>query len=403
MKNILKGCALAWGFLVVSYPASADPEDSWNIIVGTSLTNDNNLFRETSGQEHSDQITGAFVGLKVNKAYSLQNFNVDALITDSKFSNNGNLDNIGKVLNAAWLWSLTPKIHGNLSTNYSQGLSSFSDYKPLTNTIQTGRNIRTSNSERFDSEWEAWGRIRLIGGVNRYELKNSASVFQQDNFTATSVEYGIKYIMPSGSQFTLLGRSANGEYTNRILNSVSALDTGYSQQDTEFRFVWLPSEKSHFTGRLAYINREHDHFASRNYDGTVGSLEYSLDVTGKLKVIVGVVRDLASYQDNFSSYNRINAYSISSAWQITAKTSMHARYNHEKHTYLGQAPINTVLPSYGGYIDTLRQSSLGLDWQALRTLTLSASAQRENRDSTFQFAKRDFSSNMLYFSANLAF
>lgn len=391
-KNWLGAAAL----LLASVSAIADQLDSWNLVLGSTLMNDSNVFRAPSGRESSDQITALNAGVRVNKAYSLQRFVVDASVTDYKYDKNSYLDYLGKNLSAAWQWALTPQLHGNLSANYSEALNSFVDYFSLTPALR--KNLRTTEGQRFDLEWEALGRLHLVGGVNHSELKNSQAFFEEGDSATNAVEYGVKYVLPSGSQMSLLGRNSDGEYKNRVISFLNKYDSGFSQRDLEFKFLWVATEKSRFNGRVAYINREHEHFAERDYKGTVGSLDYVFDLTSKIRLMAGFKRDLASYQSSYListpyNYYQLDSYNVTPVWQITPKITLRGRYNHDTRDYRGT--------EQSVFKDTLRQSSVSLDWAPLRTLTLSATAQRDTRSSTL--AGRDFSSNIISLVANLVF
>ena len=131
----------------------------------------------------------------------------------------------------------------------------------------------------------------------------------------------------------------------------------------------------------------------RDYDGTTGSLDYTLDLTGKVRLAVGVKKDLASSQSSFSSYYETRGYSFTPSWKISPKVSLQARYNRETRDYQHQG-ISTLK-------DTLIQKSLSLNWSPLRALTLSATLQRDTRDS--EIHSRDFSANIVNVSANVLF
>lgn len=390
MPRFYPSIPLLAALLVSSSMALADPEDSWNLNAGISTTYDSNLFRLPDAQASSDRITGTTIGLRVNKPYSLQRFTVDASMTDYRFSKNDRLDYLGKNLNAAWLWSVTPRLRGNLSTNYSESLNSFVDFR------NTSRNIRTIQGGRFDAELEVWGRWRLLGGVNYTEQKNSQPFLAESDYSAKAAEYGLKYAMPSGSTLSLIGRRTSGEYARRVVNPLVLIDSGFEQTDTEMRLLWLATGKSRVSGRLAYIDREHDNFAVRNYAGYVGNLDYTWDIGGKLRLNLGYRQDLASFQNLESSYYKLSAWNISPIWTITGKTALRARYNRETRDYQG-APVAAL----AGREDTLTQAQLAFDWLPLRTLTLLTFVQRDTRDSNR--ANADFKSNMAGVSANLSF
>lgn len=391
MPSFLKGAGLlAIALSLGATTAQADPEDTWNIVTGLSTMRDNNLFRRTSGQESSEQITGTSLGLRVNKPYSLQRFTVDAVFTDYRYNKNSYLDFVGKNLGAAWLWSITPRLHGNLSAKYDESLNSFVDYTGTT------RNLRTTDTYRFDLEWEAWDRFRLVGGVNQVSLKNSQVFLAESDYKTDAVEYGVKYAMPSGSFLTLMARNAKGEYENRPINPFARIDSGFDQNDIEARFLWVATGKSRLNGKIGHIKREHDHYQSRDYSGVVGSLDYTWDIDGKLRLNAGYRQDLASYQNFESSYYKLNSFNVTPVWQIDGKVSLRARYNRETRDYEGAL---IALPE--NRKDTLTQALLAIDWAPLRTLTVSGTVQRDNRSSNRQ--NQDFSAQTLGVSANFVF
>ena len=375
-------------FLVA--PVRADPEDSWNLVAGMSYLHDNNLFRSPDGFESSDEIIGTTYGVKVNKQYSLQRFLVDVIFTDYQYQKNDYLNYVGKNLGATWLWSLTPDLTGNLSAKYDEALNSFADYRGR------ARNLRTTESYRFDLDWNFWGRFRLVGGVNRYDVANSEVFLAESDYSANAVEYGFKYQTPTNNSLTFMVRNQKGEYANRQINPFALIDTGFEQDDLEARFVWGNGGKSRFNGRLAYIDRQHDNYAVRDYSGWVGSLDYVWDISGKVRVSTGVRQDLNSYQTAQSSYYRARSFNITPIWQISAKTALRARYNRENRDYYGE-----LIPALGGREDKADQALIAVDWSPMRTLTVSASVQKEKRSTNRQF--QGFADQTAVVSANLVF
>lgn len=380
---------LAWVLLVAALPATADQQDTWNLIAGAGLYNDSNIFRRPDGQDSSDVISTLNAGIRINKPISLQRLVVDASVTDFRYDKNSYLNYLGKNAKVAWQWSLTPQLHGNLSKNYSEAMNSFVDY--WTTTPELRKNIRTTDSTRFDFEWEAFGRLHPVAAYTHSELKNSQEFLAESNYASDAIEYGLKYVLPTGSYLSLVERQTEGEYKNRT--NIGLIDSGFKQSDHELRFAWMASEKSRFTGRVAYIDRKHDHLSWRDYDGFVGGLDYTLDLTGKIRVIASLKRDLASYQSGLISYYQVDGFSITPIWQISAKTALRGRYNHDERDYRAG--------DISAFKDKLTQSSISLDWAPLRSMTFSATAQRDTRDSGRPGF--DFKSNMLILSANFMF
>ena len=370
--------------------AHADQDDTWNLTAGISTMHDSNLFRSPNRFASSDQITGTSVGLKINKPVGLQRFVVDAGLTDYRYQTNDYLDYVGKNARAAWLWSFTPRLRGNLSADYNEGLNSFVDYRGRS------RNLRTTEMYRFDVEADVTGGLRAVGGVNYFDLKNSDIFVAEGDYQANSAEYGIKYVASNNSSMTLLGRRTHGEYDKRVVNTFSLNDSGFDQSDAELRFVWAASGKSTLNGRLGYLDRGHDNYSVRDYSGPVGSLDYIWDAAAKLRINAGFRQDLVSYQTLESSYYRAQVYSIVPVWQVTDKAALRARYSYETRDYLG-APIAAL----GGREDTLQQSLLAVNWAPLQSLKVSTYLKRDSRVSNR--AINDFESNMAGISGSYAF
>jgi exopolysaccharide biosynthesis operon protein EpsL len=390
MKDMFKKILPLLAAAAVSPMAQADPEDSLNLVAGVGVLHDSNLFRRSSGKEESEQILSVSAGLKVNKAYSLQRFIVDAVLTDYRYQNHSNFDYVGKNLNAAWQWSLTPFLHGNLSASRNESLSSFVDY------IGSSPNMRTVDTYRFDAEWEAAGRWRLVGGLNHLQRRNSQLFLAEGDYDASAAEAGVKYQMPSGSSLTLMGRQLQGEYARRVVSQADSIDSGFDQRDVELKLVWPMTGKSRLTGRLAHISREHDNFSVRDFSGPVGQLDYSWDVGGKLRFNVGLKQDLASYQTNDSSYYRLRGFNLSPVWQLSSKIALRARYSQDRRDYRGGLLIGLSERS-----DMLRTAQLAIDWMPLRTVVVSAYLQQDSRSSNR--ADRDFKATIGGINANYSF
>lgn len=367
--------------------AFADTEDTWNLNAGIMTTHVSNLFFSPQAFESSDQILATTVGLKVNKPAGLQRFVLDASLTDNRFRTNDYLDFVGKNLTGAWLWSLTPRIKGNLSANYNEGLNSFIDYRGRE------RNLRTIQVYRFDVEGEIGGGFSAIGGVNYFEQKNSELFIAQRDYQTNAAEFGIKYLTSTESSVTLLGRRSRGEYTQDL---GGLEESGFDQNEAELRVAWVATGKSTLVGRLAYIDRVSDTYAFRDFSGPVGSLDWLWNVDAKLRINVGFRQDLVSYQDFEASYYKAQVFSIAPVWQVFSKTALRASYSRETRDYLG-APVAVL----GGREDTLQQALVAVDWTPWRSLIVSIFLQRQTRDSNR--AIYDFDYDMAGISGSYAF
>lgn len=397
MRKIIEW--FAWGCLLCSSTAWADPDDTLSVVVGGGLTRDDNLFRTVDALKTSDEIRSTVLGVVLDKEYSLQRFKVNATMTDYRYRDNDYLNYTGQNLSAAWLWKLSPALYGNLSTSRVKSLNSFTDYIALA--PERRRNIRTTDISRFDVEWEAMGPLHLISSVSHYSQKNSELFIQDDNYNARVGEIGVKYVTPAQNSIALVQRRTDGGYA-REANPATGLDSGFEQNDSEVRVLWNPTVKTNVFGRVAYIDRTSDDFPERSFDGYVGSLDFKWGVTEKVDLLFNVRRDLNAFQEvrtsvnSYSSFYESNMYTFSPVWNMTEKTRLKLRWSRESRDYQG-----TVVGSDPLRRDTLRYSGATLEWEPRKSINVKLDYLRQSRDSNE--SNRIFTDNIYNLSVLLNF
>jgi len=389
--------------LLIAQHARADAEDTFSITPGVAVQHDDNLFRLSSSADpnaalgrstKSDDIVTSSVVLKLNKGYSLQRFEVEASLVDYRYRNFDYLDFTARNYAAAWRWSLTPYLHGNLSSDRKEALNSFTDF-----TGYRTRNVRTDENQRFDGILDVSGSWRVLGGVAQTTRTNSQIFEQEADSRLNTVEGGLRYDFPSGSSFSYITRSGRGEYTSlsQPSASLSLFDSGFDQRENEVHLILPVTGKTTIDARTAYVERSHDHFSERDFAGGVGNLNVKWEITGKTALIAGLSRELTSYQTASSSYIRIDHFVISPVWQISEKTALRGRYDYAKLDYRGAIAVTPL----NDRADTQRTATLALDWQPLRSLSLSATLQNDRR--TSNLPGLDFESTMAGVSAQMTF
>lgn len=393
---------LALPLLLSSLSVQADTDDTVQLNVGASVQYDSNLFRLSPDADpetllgtssKSDRISTLSAGLKFSKPYSLQRFEFDATAIDYRYQNFDYLDFTALNYAAAWRWTLTPSFHGNLTARQNEALNSFADYKGYNNL-----NIRTENDLRFDAAFEVDGVWRLLAAVGKTRRTNSKVFVQEGDNQTTTLDGGVRYAFPSGSSLTYTVRTGLGEYTNRSQPiPVALLDNRFDTIENEVRLIWLLTGKTTLDGRVAYLERNHEHYSGRDYSGVVGNLGIDWEITGKTRLALSLAHDLASYQSVSSSYTSTDRVSVAPYWQIDAKTGLRLRYEYAQRKYLGaiaSTPMN-------GREDVLRSGQIALEWQPYRSLLVSTSLQSDRR--TSNQSGQDYDAYMISVSAQASF
>ena len=381
-------------------PCHADALDVVNVVAGVSSKYDDNLFRLPSGQdtsaltgrtERGDRVLTSFAGLRVDQPYSLQRFKLDLTWTAYRFQNFDYLDFDAKEYRAAWLWSLTSYLKGTLSADRKQQLNDFRDYRSY-----TAANIRTTENRVFDADWSPHGNWHLLAGFRQMEQTNS-QVFNEDaDVKVNGVNAGLKYQFPSGSSVTWMTTLRQGQFTKRALNAGSLLDTGYDERESEARLEWLASERSRFNLRTSHLDRTHDHFDQRDFNGWTGRLEYMWSPSAKLRLNASAAREFASYQTTESSYSQNDSVGLALGYEVSPKVKVNLNGSLYERRYLGDGVVSNI-----GRVDTGSSVMLGADWTPLRSLKFSASVQQNRRQANV--AGADFEGNIAEVSAQILF
>lgn len=387
---------------VAPVPAGALPTetDFFNGIVGASITYDDNLFRLASGtnaqavtgrSRKSDLVYTLDGGVKVDKPLGLQRFQLDALVTDHKYQNNGFLNWTGLDYRGAWLWQITPHLGGELSASQTQALADYSDYR-----VYNVRNVQTVQTQRGNFDWWIDGGWHLLGGVTATESRNTAVFTAVGSFDQQTAEAAVRYVTRDGSSLTFTAREGEGQYQDRPLDPVQVFDNRFKQHEAEARGIWIISEQSTVDGRLGYFARRHEHFSQRDFSGPVGRLDYIWSPTVKVSVDFSAARNLYSFQELANSYYVASSFSVQPKWLITEKTSLHAKLDATQRDFRGPvAPTPTLRR------DTTYTASAGAQWNATRKIKVNADVSHQLRNSNF--AGFGYVDNMVGVNAQLMF
>lgn len=358
-----------------SAPGASDSPKPVSIVVGADVSHDSNLFRQPStAQLTSDTITVAYVGLRIDKQFSLQRLQLDVTETRSSYARTSYLDFDALDYRGAWLWQLGSRISGTLSADRKESLVPFDD---ILNPGSPTRNVRISENRGLSLDAKAFADWHLLLGVNQSSQTSERAIEIQPDFEAVSHEAGIRYVTPSGSSVSAIRRSTSGDYVNQSSNSV--LGIGYQQDESELKVYWIATGKSTLTGRLIRLDRTHNGAALRNFSGTAGEIIYGLAATGKLNINFIAKRDFLPFQDPSGSYIVTDTLSVAPTWKITAKTVARLLALHSTSDFAGAASGPVTGPRRS---DTLNLLEIGAEWSAANRLIFGASLLRQTRNSS---------------------
>jgi exopolysaccharide biosynthesis operon protein EpsL len=405
--------------LALTAPAgvmAAQPEDALNFVVGAGFRYEDNLFRIDDDTDprliagksrRSDLISTYTAGIKIDKEYSLQRFQLDLTAIKNDYQTYDYLDFTAKNYRAAWLWSLTPDLTGTILLDRQQVQNNFADFLTEQNQVIQRQSLQTNEIRSATADWDIGAGIHLLGGVSQTRSRNDTVFNAVGDYEQTGAEFGVKYVARSENFISLVQRESNGEYRGRALDPFGQFDTGFDQSETELLANMRVSGKSQIEARLGYIDREHDNFEVRDYSGMTGMLAHIWTPTGKLRITTSLSRNLASFQQFFNSYYISETFAIAPVWAITAKTRIRARLSYSEREYRGALPgvVNNPIFVPEGELreDKVHGLTVSAEWEPTRTVLITGTLQHEKRNSNFDSFGLDYDANSVGISGQLLF
>jgi exopolysaccharide biosynthesis operon protein EpsL len=371
-----------------------------NFVTGGSITHDSNLFRLPSSispqtalgsSTKSDTIATAYAGLRIDKPYAQQRFQLDLTETLYRYDNFSHLNFNAFDYRGAWLWHLTPKLSGTLSAERTQTLVPFEDYQRLSRQ----RNVRDNENRTFNLDWWAFGGWHLLLGVSSIEQKSESPFLAEADFDLIDYQGGVRYESAAGNSIAFVQHWRDGDYANRIPDQVNLIDSSFRESESEFRLNWKISGHSSLGGRVGWLERRHDAFPQRDFSGVVGELGYGWTPTGKLRFYLAAKRNIDALVDLFSSYRVNNTFLFTPSWRATEKLTL-------------SLPLARIDSDFRGAVapgvsrsDTLHSIKLNADWVPTRNISLSAGVQKAERSSNIPTA--DFDTSIVYIRGGFRF
>lgn len=360
--------------------------------VGQSLVRDSNVFRSPDATRRSDTYGVTTLGVKLDKRYSLQRIELDVYAQDYRYQDFSQLDFTAVNYDAAWRWSVTPKLRGNLTADRREFVDNSADVLVGAGG-SSAVNRRTESAVGLDAEYDLGAAWRLVGGVFQRELNNTLTTAEA-NSTVNGAEVGARYVFRTGNSLAYRFKNGDGKYSGQ---ADATLPRDFSDVEHEFRFEWTPTGRSTVQGRLGNLDRQHKNSPDRDFSGWTGRVNANWVLTGKTQLDAGFIRELSSYQTTNTNFYEGERLYISPVWKPTEKTALRLRLEQGTRNYKG-APVGQVALDRR---DKTALASLSAEWEVLRSLTVAVTAQRDRR--TSNVAGADYKANSVGVSALFRF
>jgi exopolysaccharide biosynthesis operon protein EpsL len=355
-----------------AFAQDASADEGLHVNARLGVEHDSNVLRASTGQV-SDTAYNIGAGLRYNKQFSLQRIRADVQWDTWRYSDHSELN--FNTLNYAlgWDWAITPVFHGTVSAERRQFREVTTDPVLLTNRI--GR--RTERTELAEAGFGVSGPFRVVAGVSHYRTESTEPGSWDASPDITFWHVGAGYEAASGSNVTFRYKRGQGEYHDPTF--LATVNSDFRDTEEELAARWAFSGKTTFTGRLAHVQRRHT-VSALDFSGWAGAFNVNWDITGKTSLVAGYMHDISATGLPTGGHVDSDRFFISPVWHATAKTSFNARYDRTRREWkdVSLVPVS----AFAGRTDTVESLGIGADWEALRTITVSAYLRREKLSSS---------------------
>lgn len=376
------GKTLLVAALSASLPTWALWDDKLTVFAQENITYDSNVFRLPDASDpcvsigscaKDDTIFTTSLGAILDIPYSLQRFQLAYTWYDARYRRFEDIDHQGHVGRAAWLWSVTPDVTGEISYEDQEGLAAF-------NNIQGRRpDMVTRRMALANGAWKVLPSVRLHAAANWGEARHTGELRVND-VELEAIELGVSYVTAQENRLGVAVRQEEGRNPNDFVVGGVAFNNEYEQKSVGIQGRWVVTGLSRLDGRLDYTQREYERFSERNYSGPTFNLVHTYTPTGKLTIATILNRDVAPLEDVTASFVLVTGITVRPDWAITEKINLRGHLGYAKWEYFG------VEPFAADYEHKVKSASVSLMWRPTLRIALTGTLGHERRTSSLSNA-----------------
>ncbi len=379
--------------------ACADEPNPYYIGVTESVTHDSNVYRIPDGPSGTYWSTGLVGGF--DQSIGRQHFSGTGNLTYNNYgSGTSVLDNTSYGVNAGWDWSTIERLSGSLNASATQGLASYGGNATLPT---TDRNLLRTDQIGGSVRYGGNGRFSVGADYRHSRVRYSAPEYFASESSADSYGAGVYY-------------NVNPDMTLGVGYRLSKTDSPFGSQigpntyegvssrgrNIDLSANYHYSAQTNFNGRLSFTRQSNSGAAGQDFSGLTGALTAAYMPTGKIGLNLTFARDAGTNGNFFNatttpttgtattpttatilglyqSSQVTNSLSLGATYAATAKIGATAGYTYRHARIVGTTTAGGF--SNGNeYTDNLRLASLGVNYAALRWLSLGCNLSHENRN-----------------------
>ena len=368
-----------WVLLLPATAALAQNSDVVTLRSSVNLSSDDNFFK-TPAAPVSERITTQSIGVNVALPLSLQRLELDASLTGNQHQTYTNFDYTGQNYSAAWRWSVTPQLHGSVTSSRAETLNAAGD-----SVDPTLRNKNTTLNNALDAAYDLGGPWQATAGLSSTNAINERPVIGQTDSRSAGYNVGLRLAGGGGNSLAYSFQNGTGSSTN-----------DFKSDTHSFTGVWVLSGNTSLNGRMAYLQQRFGAAPQFDFAGWSSALGMSWRLTGKTSLSANWARDLTGYQTAGTTHSQTDSFTAGPAWQISPQTSLRLQYRNAQRVDQGN-PYGTPTQRQ----DTMQDTSLSFGWQPRQFASLTATVGQSTRSSSA--ANADYAARTLALAAQFSF
>jgi hypothetical protein len=366
-----------------------------------NLTYERNVLRlgnnvaAPTGLQRADTVAVTALQGGINQSFGRQRGYANLSLRQVTYNNNSVYNNQAYTGSAGLDWSTVERISGTLSGTVNRSLSSFGSFglgvqdKNFEDSQGLGATISVGVVTEFSAE----------AGYNHREVRNSLqnrAVLSRD-FDQDSGTLGVRWRPDAALNVGLVLRDTRGRYPKfQQVADGSFLADRFKQQGIEINGSIQPSGGSTVDFRIGQNKTSYDLNQARDFSGLTGSVGWTWQATGKVRVTSRLSRDTG--QDSYavaqfnvpatSDYSRVSdVLRIQADWDFSAKINFSAAWQNYRRSYTQSAPsfLTDGRTSASGR-ESGNELSFGVRWAPYRTSSFGCDVAAEVRAGSGELA-----------------
>ncbi|MCY7315328.1 MAG: hypothetical protein LH480_06790 [Rubrivivax sp.] len=393
----MAACTAAFVGLIGCNSAQAQASP-YSIGISQTVSHETNLLRLREGQtlpsgsRESDTVSSTALVAGLDQRIGRQRLFGNGALRANRYAHNDALDSqvYGLDLGLDWetIWALSGKL--NVGADRTQR----TDLRGNNGQILAGGNLETSRTGGGLVRLGVAGPLGLEAGLagSRVRYRNPAAAYA--DYDQRSGSLGARYQLGGATSVALTARQTRFEYPNLLVGRSDPNDKR-QRDEIEFSTEWQASGASRIEASLSRGKTEHEQLPARDFSSTTGAVSWNWQPGGRLKLITRLGRDSGQNSDVVTTTafsQTTDSLSLNASYELTGKTRLNAAVQGYRRSLVG----NSVFISGIEGRDRGTTASLGLRWEALRSLTLGCQISRDERGRNSTPALNDAYSASVY-------